>query len=103
MFQIKLGTEINIRVSVKIQEKYVREKYYIWNPATWGYENDRHAESIIGNSVIICNDIIKTTKSTLAKTVPAKSIPINFNEKKLICKFNGFFILLVFFLLPCRY
>ena len=74
----------------------MREKYYIWNPATWGYENGRYAESIIGNSLIICNDIMETTKSTLEKTVPAKSIPINLNEKKLIYKINGFFILYAF-------
>ena len=39
---------------------------------------------------------METTKSTLEKTVPAKSIPINLNEKKLIYKINGFFILYAF-------
>ena len=76
VIQIKLGIKVNIRVSLKIQEKVCARKI-LFGILLHG----RHTESIIGNSVIMCNDIIETTKSSLAKTVPAKSISINLNEK----------------------
>ena len=66
--------------------KIVCEKGYIWNPAKWSCENGRYAGSIIDDSMIMCDGIIETTKSILTKTVPAKSIPTNFNEEKAICK-----------------
>ena len=48
--------------------------------ATCSCENSRHAESIIDGSVITCDEITET-KGVLAKTVPTKSIPTNFNKK----------------------
>ena len=53
---------------------------------------------IIGNSVI-CDEIIETTKIIVTKTVPAKSISTNLNEKKVICKMKSFYILLAFLLI----
>ena len=55
-------------------------------------------KSIIDNSVI-CDEIIETTKITVTKTVPAKSISTNLNEKKVICKMKSFYILLAFLLI----
>ena len=87
------------RWKCKNPRKYVCEKGYIWNRATSCFENGRYAEIIIGNSAIMCDKIIETAKSTLAKTVSAKSIPTNPNEKKVICKINNFYILLAFLLI----
>ena len=58
----------------KSKKKSMWEKDYIWNPATYSYENGRYAESIISNSVVMYNKIIETAKSTIAKTVPAKRV-----------------------------
>ena len=55
-------------------------------------------KSIIGSSVI-CEEIIETTKIIVTKTVPAKSISTNLNEKKVICKMKSFYILLAFLLI----
>ena len=49
------------------------KKDYIWNPATCSFENDRYAKSIIGNSVIACDEFIEKTKSIMIKTVPTNS------------------------------
>ena len=67
--QINCGTMINVDVSAKIQEKtYVRKR----NTATCSSSNDRYAKSIIGNSVITCDEIIEMTKSFRTKTVQQK-------------------------------
>ena len=85
-------------MSAKTQEKCVQEGYD-WNYAICSCENGRYAESIIGNSVIRCDEIIKTTKSILTKTVPTKSTSTNNKEKKLICKMKNFYFLIVFLLI----
>ena len=43
----------------------------IWNPATCSCENIKYVGSIIGNSLITCDEVIE-----MRKTIPA-----NFNEK----------------------
>ena len=47
------------------------EKDYIWNPATCNSENGKYLASIIDDSVITCDEIIKETKIIIT----------NFNEK----------------------
>ena len=89
---------INVDVSVKIQEKMCK-KGYIWNPATCSCENGRYAKSTINDAVIICHEILETTKRIMTKTIPAKSISIDLNEKKVICKIKKFYILLAFLLI----
>ena len=66
------------------------EKSYIWNLAICSCENGRYTENIIDDSMITCAEIIETTKSNLTKTVPLKSIPTNFNEKKVICQMKSY-------------
>ena len=44
------------------------------------------------------DNVIETTKGIMTKTVPAKSIPTNPNEKKVICKMKNFYITLAFLL-----
>ena len=51
-------------------KKYI----YIWNAATCSCKNGEYARSIIDDSVITCDEIIGTTKSTLTKIVAAKII-----------------------------
>ena len=57
----------------KNSRKLMCKKGYIWNPVTCGCENDRYAKSIIGNSVIACDEFIEKTKSIMTKTVPTNS------------------------------
>ena len=45
-------------------------------------KNGRYVERIIGYPAITCDEIIEATERTLTKTVPTKSIPTNFSEKK---------------------
>ena len=65
------------------------KKDYIWNPRTCTCENGKDLESIIGDSVITCDEIIEVTKNknvpaktAPTKNVPTKTIPTNFNEKR---------------------
>ena len=51
------------------------EKDYIWNPATWSCKNGKYLASIIDDSVITCDEIIKKQKQfqkALMKKRPAK-------------------------------
>ena len=52
-------------------------------------ENGKYTGSIINNSLIICDEIIGTTKI----------VPANFNEIKVACKAKKFYISLVFLLI----
>ena len=71
----------------------MREKGYICIP-TFFCENGRYPGPITGNSMITCNENIKTIKIILTKTVPVKSTTTNFNEKNVICRMKHFYILL---------
>ena len=79
------------------------QKSCIWNLSTCTCKNGRYAENIIDNSVITCDEVIETTKINLAKTVPSKSIPTNFKEKKVICKMEHYYILLSFLLITMTF
>ena len=65
------------------------QKSAFWNSSTYSYENGKYAGSIIGDSVIIYNEIIDTTKSTSTKTIPTKTVSTK-------CTLTDFFILLFF-------
>ena len=51
------------------------EKHYIRNLASCSCENDKYVGNIIDNSLIMCDEIIDTTKT----------IPTNSNKKINIC------------------
>ena len=53
------------------KKHYICEKYYISNPGTCSCENGKNLASIVGDSAIICDEIIEETKI----------VPANFNEK----------------------
>ena len=83
--QIKSWITIYI---VKIKKnKHVCEKGHIWNSCTCTYENGKHLESLIGDSVITFDETKKTTKNVPTKTVPiktniSKTFSTNFSEKR---------------------
>ena len=71
------------------------EKDSIQNPSTCTSENRKYLESVIGDSVITCDEIIEMTRNIPAKaastktvktktiskkTIPAKIIAANFNK-----------------------
>ena len=41
------------------KKRHVCEKNYIWNPATGSCENGKYLASIIDDSAIMCDEIIK--------------------------------------------
>ena len=49
------------------------KKDYIWNPVTYSCENSKYLANIIDNSVIICDQIIDTTKAVPRKMFLTKS------------------------------
>ena len=67
-------------------------KYCVWNPATCNCKNGKHLVCIIDDSAIICNEVIDAYDKT-------KTVPTNFNEKKVTCKTQNFYILLAFLLI----
>ena len=52
VIQVNGGTTIDIDVSVK--QHNIREKDYIWNPATCSCENKKYLTSIMDDSAIHC-------------------------------------------------
>ena len=66
---------------------------YIWNPATCNCENGKCLASIMDDTAIICDEVIKSYGEEI------KTIPTNFNEKKVSCKMQSFYILLEFLLI----
>ena len=45
----------------------------IWNPATCSCENGKYVESIIDNSVVMCDGIMEETKTIPIKTTAKKN------------------------------
>ena len=87
VIQIKSGIAINIDVSVKIWKNITcAKKDYIRNPATCSCKNGIYIGSIIVNSVITGDNIIKE----------GKTIQINFDEEKVAFKNEKLYILLTF-------
>ena len=70
VIQIKYGKSDKSWCQHKKHNIY--EKDYIWNSAACSCENRKHLVSIIYNSAITCDEIIKETKT----------VSTNFNEKK---------------------
>ena len=60
--------------------KHVYEKYYIWYRSTCTCESNRYLKSIIGDSVITCDEIIVAAAKSYDNT--SETVKINFNEKR---------------------
>ena len=57
------------------KEHNVFKKEYIWNPATYSCKNGKYLGSIIDDSVITCDEIIKTTKISSTETFSSRAFP----------------------------
>ena len=68
------------------------EKDYVWNPRTCSCENGKYLASIMDDSAILCDEVIKSFKVI-------KSISTSFNEKNIASKTQNFYILLAFLLI----
>ena len=62
------------------------EKDYVWNPATCNCENGKYLVSIMDDSTIICDEIIKSYDEEI------KTISANFNKRKVTCKTQSFYL-----------
>ena len=78
----------NDKYRCECKKRHVCEKDYVWNPSTCNCENGKYLASIMDDSVIICDGVIE---SHIEET--------NFNEKKVTCKMQNFYILLAFLLI----
>ena len=57
-------------------------KDYIWNPTTCTCKNGKHLQTIIRDSAIAFNEIIKVTKTFPTETTSCKNISTNLTKEK---------------------
>ena len=72
-----------------MKKHHICEKDYIWNPATCSFKNRKYLASVIDDSMITCNEMIRETKT----------LPTNFDEKKVTYKTRKIYIVLGFLLI----
>ena len=80
-------------------KKYIREKNYIWNPATCSCKNGKYlpSRSIIDDSLFTCDETIDAeAKLNDEETI---TVPTNFDEENITCNIQNFYILLAFLLI----
>ena len=68
-------------------------KDYVWNPTTFDCENWKYLASIMDDSMITCDEVIKSYEEKI------KTISTNFNENKVISGTQNVCILHAFFLI----
>ena len=91
VIQINVGIMINVEVSLK--KSHVCEKDYICNPFTCSCKNGKYLLSIMDDLGITYDEVIEPyNKET-------KTIPANFNEQKVICKTQAFYVLFAFLII----
>ena len=83
----------NDKCQCECKKRHVCEKDYIWNPSRCGCKNGKYLASIMDDSAITFDEVIESYGEE------TKTIPTNFNEKKVICKMQNFYILLAFLLI----
>ena len=66
-------------------------KVYIWNPSKCTCENGKYLARTMYDSTVICDEVIESYDEEI------KTIPTNFNEKKVTCEMQSFYILLHFY------
>ena len=89
--QINVGIIINVDVSVK--KYHVCEKDYISNAPICNCKNWKYLASVMDDLTIVCDEVIEPYNEEI------KAISLNFNEKKVTCKTQSFYILLAFLLI----
>ena len=80
----------NNKCGFECKKIHVCEKDYVWNPSKCIFENRKYWASIMDDSAIICDEVIKSYEEEI------KNSPTNFNEKKVTYKTH---ILLAFLLI----
>ena len=65
---------------------------YIWSPSTCTCENGKYLKCVIGDLIVTCDVIIEvkitapkktfSAKTIFGKSIPIRTIPTNFKEKK---------------------
>ena len=83
----------NDKCQCQCKKIHVCEKDYVWNPDRYNCRNGKCLASIMDDSAIIYDEVIKSYDEEI------KTIPTNFNQKKLTYKTQRFYILLVFLLI----
>ena len=69
------------------------EKDYVWNPTICNCENEKYLASTMDDSTIICDEVTESYDEEI------KTISKNFNEKKVTCKTQNFYVLAAFLLI----
>ena len=83
----------NDKCRCESKKHYICEIDYVWGPATCNCENGKYLASIMDDSVIIGDEVIKSYDKEV------KTISKNYNENRVTCKTQSFYILLVFLLI----
>ena len=82
----------NDKYQCECKKHHICEKDYVRNPATCNCENGKYLASIKDDSVIACDEVIKSYDEKI------KTSPTNFDEKNITCKTQSFYILLIFYI-----
>ena len=82
----------NDKYRYECKKHHICEKDYVRNPATCNCENGKYLASIKDDSVIACDEVIKSYDEEI------KTSPTNFDEKNITCKTQIFYILLIFYI-----
>ena len=82
----------NDKYRCECKKHHICEKDYVWNPATCNCENGKYLASIKDDSVITCDEVIKSYDEEI------KTSQTNFDEKDITCKTQSFYILLTFYI-----
>ena len=64
----------NDKCQCECRKPHICEKYYISNPATCSCENGKYLATFIGDSVVMCDEMLEETKT----------VPRNFKNKKFL-------------------
>ena len=86
----------NDKCRCECKKHHICEKDYVWNPTTYSCENGKYLASIMDDSMIICDEVIKSYDEEI------KTIPTYFNKKNIKCKTQNVYVLLDFFI-NCYY
>ena len=87
----------NDKYRCECKKHHICEKDYVWNLAKCNCENGKYLASIKDDSVITCDEVIKSYDEKI------KTIPTNFDEKNITCKTQSFYILLTFLLVAITF
>ena len=80
----------------------MRERGYIWNPATCSFKNGKYMGNIIDFSVITCDEIIEETKTIPTKSTSTKTVLTKCTSTKTVltkCTSANFYTLITILLI----